>query len=594
MKTYKILDILNHREKKNLIKLFFAILVTATLEMIAITSVLPFMELLSHEDTIKEHKYIANLWNFFAFESGRTFLITVGAIVIGLITFANLIAIATKYFQYKYSWNIAYRLSTGLLRTYTNKEYKYFLTENTSELRSYVVAEVNMLVDGILVPLLDCVSQSIMAIILIALIIYIDPIVALFMFGFLGGTYYIIFLSKRNLMIRLGKQRIEANANRYQTVDELMTGIKTIKAFSAERYFFNRFSKYAKIFSDIQPQVKMVMAAPPHLLRILAFGGILAITLYLFIGTGNIESLVPRLTLYAVAGYRLLPALLTVFSAIFKIKHNLPTLEKLYQDLVLSKDPIDPIEKSQDHLSLEKEIKLSNLSFRYSADSDEVLSNINLRIPKGSTTAFIGSTGSGKTTLIDLISGLLVPTAGEIYIDDVQMTNQYEMGWRRNIAYLPQDVFMYDDTILANIALGNSPDEIDKDQVRSVAQIAKIDEWIQELPDQYETEIGERGVRISGGQRQRIGLARALYRKPEVLILDEATSALDSVTEKAIIDSLKGIQRHLTMIIVAHRLSTVRHADKIYILKNGKIIDHGGYEELVTGSETFKQMIELS
>ncbi|WP_421985394.1 ABC transporter ATP-binding protein [Roseivirga sp.] len=324
-------------------------------------------------------------------------------------------------------------------------------------------------------------------------------------------------------------------------------------------------------------------------------GGVLTITMYFFVTSGNLLKSLPRLTLYAIAGYRLLPALQKAFSAIAKVKHSMPSLHKLYDDLMLAKGLEDKEGESIERMPFKNKISIKNISFRYEEMNSDVLKDLNFEICKGSMTAFVGATGSGKTTLIDIITGLLSPEKGELIVDGVNTTSHNIAEWQQNIAYVPQEVYLYDDTLKANITFGKDLVDNDDKRMTSALQMAGIYDFIMnELPQGLDTKIGERGVRLSGGQRQRIGLARALYRNPTVLVLDEATSALDNITEKAIIESLKLLPDEITVIMIAHRLSTVKYADTIFLLEKGEVIGTGSYDDLIESNNTFREMDNIS
>ncbi len=570
-------------------------MVLALLEVVGIASIIPFMDLLSRPDAINKSRWLSMVYDIYPFESSRNFLIFSGCFIIGVIALSNILGIITTYFHLKISWNIAHRLSTKLLAIYANKPYSYYLDQNTSELRAYLIAEVAALTSGVLIPMIEFISRSIICTIIFALLIYLSPQITLTMVAFLGGAYFLIYISRQKFLTGLGQDRVKANADRFSFLEEMLTGIKTVKIYGVQHFFYERFAQVSRKFNDIQPKVQMVYATPKYLLEILAFGGILSVTMYLYISSGDITRALPKLSLYAIAGYRLLPSLQRAFSAAAKVKHNLPSLDKLYHDLVSHHELKHSMKPTLTKLPFNRRISIENLSFRYENSPVNILDNLNVDIDKGSRIAFVGSTGSGKTTLIDLVTGLLTPTSGHIKVDDVVILPDNVAEWQLNIGYVPQEVFLYDDTIKANIAIGHSAAEVDEQLLESVLKMADIYNFItRELPDGVDTKIGERGVRLSGGERQRLGLARALYTNPSLLVLDEATSALDSITEKGIMESLHLLPDDLTIIIIAHRLSTVKNADNIYLLENGKITDHGLYHELTQSNKIFKKMDELN
>ena len=564
------------------------------LEVVGVASILPFMQMMAEPNAIEENRWLRLIYQTFAFESPKQMLIYCGIGLIGLIAVTNIFSVFAIWLQYKFSWGIAHNLGIRLLRTYLNKPYNFFLNTNTSDLQAYIIAEVGSLTGGVIISVIEVFSRAFISIVIFSLLVLVDPKIALIMFGGLGSAYILIYLSQKNYIKKIGHHRLEMNLLRYRSLKELLDGIKTIKVFNKQDFFYDRYEHASNEFCNIQPKYNLLLAAPKSALEFLAFGTILGITMHLFISSGSIQSALPRLSLYAVAGYRLLPAMQKIFTAIAKFKHNFPIVDKLYQDLHSYKH-IEEVKPKIDTLPFESTIELDGLKFYYENTTTPIINDLKVSIKKGQTVAFIGSTGSGKTTLVDLIVGLLNPTNGAIKVDGKRINSKNIYAWQQHLAYVPQEVFLFDDSITNNILLGKGDMEVDLQKLKTATQLADIYDFINtELPEKFETEIGERGVRISGGQRQRLGLARAIYKSPSVLILDEATSALDSITEKSIIESLKTLPNDITTIIIAHRLSTVKHADCIYILKEGQISAKGTYESLVHSNESFKTMVNLS
>lgn len=591
----KILNILNKKDKRKLVLLLLLILVLGFFEVAGIASVLPFMELLSKPDALESSQILTQVYDRLKFESYSNFVIFTGSFIIATITFANLLGLFLQYYQLKFCWNISHRMSTNLLKVYSKKPYSFYLKQNTSDLRAYLLNEVLTLTSGVIIPIIEFISRSVICVIILGLLLVISPLATVVMGGLLGGSYMLIYITQRKVLKRLGKEKIESNANRFRYLEEMLTGIKTVKTYAAQKFFFERFENESKKFSLIEPRVQMTYATPKFILEILSIGGVLAVTMYFFVTSGDLLKSLPRLALYAIAGFRLLPALQKAFSAIAKVKHSMPSLHKLYDDLLIARDLEDVQEKSVTPMSFEKQIELKDISFQYDNGGNQILNKLSLNIKKGDTVAFVGSTGSGKTTLIDILTGLLSPSAGELVIDDTLVTPENIESWQRNIAYVPQDVYLYDDTIKANVTFGNVKHAYDEDRMIRALEMAGISQFIlKELPDGLNAMIGERGVRLSGGQRQRLGLARALYSKPTLLVLDEATSALDNITEKGIIESLLSLPKEITIVIIAHRLSTVQHANTIFILENGGIVGKGTYKELVESNQTFKEMDHIN
>lgn len=553
------------------------------------------MELLSKPDALQTSDLLSKTYQFFGFTSYPDFVIATGCFIIFTIALANLLGIATQYYHLKFSWNMAHKMSTGLLKVYAQKPYKYYLNQNTADMRAYLINEVVALTSGVLIPIIEFISRALTCVIILILLMMVSVSATLTMGGILGGAYALIYMGRQKMLKRLGKEKIAANTNRFRFLEEMLTGIKTVKTYQAQQFFYDRFARESKKFSLIQPKVQMTYATPKYILEIVAIGGVVAITMYFFVTSGDLLKSLPRLTLYAMAGYRLLPALQKAFAAIAKVKHSMPSLHKLYDDLLLIKE-VESLEgPAQAPMSFEEKVAFRDVNFRYDPEGEDVLYKLNLEIKKGEIVAFVGATGSGKTTLIDILTGLLTPTAGQLEVDDQVLNSGNMEAWQRNIAYVPQEVYLYDDTVRANVTFGLGIDRFDEKRMDEALQMAGIYEFVtNQLPEGIETVIGERGVRLSGGQRQRLGLARALYANPKLLVLDEATSALDNITEKEIIKSLLSLPDDLTIVMIAHRLSTVQYADDIFLLEEGNIANHGTYKELISSNDTFRKMDGIS
>lgn len=566
----------------------------AILEVVGIASVLPFMQIAANPEQLLENPWLSKVYYAFNFESDREILIASGVLVLVLITISNIFKIFASWLQQKFTWGVTHQMGMRLLRVYLQKPYGYFLTHNSSELLTNLVVEVGKLTTGILAPLCELIAHIIVSLLIFCLLIIVNPTIAVVTLLVLGVAYVLVYLARKRYLTALGKERISLNQYRFTNLEELLQGIKTFRVYGVQDFFYRRYDVVSERFSQIQPRVHLVTITPRHVVETFAFGGVIVLLLFLISRGQSLQQVLPILTLYVLAGYRLLPALQRIYGATIKLRHTFPAIEMLEKDL--QKDvplqqaaPIkNPIDNFSDHL------KLENVSFCYEDNSPAVISDLNVTIPKGKTIAFVGSTGSGKTTLVDLIVGLLHPQKGHIKIDNHVLSVDNVLTWQHQIAYVPQEVFLFDDSARRNIAIGQHDHEVNQERLEKAAQVANIHDFIRnELPKDYQTIIGEQGVRLSGGQRQRLGLARALYRQPKVLILDEATSALDSITESSVIDSLRAYSEDLTVIVIAHRLSTVRHADCIYLLEKGRIVAEGSYEKLIQKSEVFREMVEL-
>lgn len=433
-----------------------------------------------------------------------------------------------------------------------------------------------------------------MALVIFILLLIVNPWIAFIAVLLFTFFYGIIFFYLRGSLKERGGKRIEENTGRFTSVGEALGGIKDIKVLGREKYFIERFSRHSINFSKLHAWSCVVANMPRYLMEVVAFGGVIALILALMAFGEKGKEIIPLVSFFVFAGYRLMPALQDIFYSFTSFQFNKAILNKIYQDI--HEGSIEPNQDFDNKELLEpfafqRSISFNNLSFFYPNRKDFVLKDINFQMNKGASIGIVGPTGGGKTTLIDLILGLLTPSQGALEVDGIKIKNENVRNWQRNIGYVPQQVYFSDDTVSRNIAFGVSDDQIDMDQVKKVAKIANIHNFIEkELPLGYDTFIGERGVRLSGGQKQRISIARALYHNPEVLVLDEATSSLDGTTEKAVLEAIDNLAKLKTLIIVAHRLKTVEHCDTLYFLDKGKITTQGNYKDLLKNNLQFQEM----
>tara|TARA_E500000178_G_scaffold351271_1_gene412019 strand:- start:496 stop:1689 length:1194 start_codon:yes stop_codon:yes gene_type:complete len=394
----------------------------------------------------------------------------------------------------------------------------------------------------------------------------------------------------RKYLHKFGDQRLKANELRFISVSEAFGAAKEIKIGGLEKIYLKRFSDPAHIFARAITKASIFAEFPRFVFEIIAFGGILLVTLYLMTQTGNFSDVLPILSLFVFAGYRLMPALQKIYASIATLTYIGPSLDKLYDDIKLLKKTDQY--QHQNTLSINKAVTLKNIHFNYPNTTRTALKNINISIPVKSTVALVGATGSGKTTIVDIILGLLEAQKGNLEVDGQIITKQNLRAWQQSIGYVPQNIFLADDTIAANIALGVETKDINQLALEKASKIANLHEFVvSELPKKYQTSVGERGVRLSGGQRQRIGIARALYHDPQVLILDEATSALDNQTEKAVMDAVNNIKKDITIILIAHRLNTVKNCDIIFKIDKGQLISEGTFKDLIDPVENSNTII---
>lgn len=572
-----------------------AVIVNAFLEVVGIASILPFIHLVSNPESIQETKILVWISDEFNFTNYTDLLIFTGVGMLLFLAIANMFSVFTTWLQHKIVWNTGHNLSTRLLQAYLNRPYAFYLNKNTAELQSKIVMEVGQLCSSVILPLNTLMSRVAVVIVIFILLLIVDVKTSLIIIGSLGFAYLVAFYLRKGILHSLGQKRIQVNLARFRSLSDALQGIKTSKIYHATEYFYSRYEKASLEYSKIHPRVQLISIMPKAIIEIIAFGGIIAAIIFMLFRGQDITDSLPTITLYALAGYRLLPSLQTIFASGTKLKHSLPVIDEVYDDLHFNDQFLSQKNEFIEIGPFNDKIEVKNLSYSYEESERKILNDVSFAINKGETAAFIGSTGDGKTTLIDLLVGMLETKNNEISIDGVELVKENVHLWQKQIGYVQQSVFLFDDTIKSNIAIGKSVDEIDMDRIEKVAKLANIHDFIMtELEDGYDSFVGERGVRMSGGQKQRLGIARALYNEPRILVLDEATSALDGVTESKVIDSLKSLDEEMSIIIIAHRLSTVKHADCIFLLKKGVIVEQGSYQQLEATSTIFKEMIEYS
>lgn len=585
--------LLTTQERKKGFVLLILITFMALLEMIGIASIMPFMAVLTNPDLIYNNIILKTVFENsgkFGVESVLQFQLFLGIIVFILLIFSIILKALTMYRQTYFVEEIVYSIGKRLVEGYLHQPYDWFLNRNTAELGKSILSEVNTVNSNGFKPLIDLIGKSFVVIALLILLILIDFKLA-FTVGFiLIFSYLIIFLLTRNFLERIGLDRFNANSLRYTVLGEAFAAIKEVKFGGFENIYTERYSKPAKVVVNRSAAMVIASQIPRFALEIIAFGGLLLTVIYLMFKSGNFNNAVPVITLYAFAGYRLVPALQQIYSAAAQIRFVSPALDSLCNDINNLKT-FNKNYNNKNDLLFKKSITLRKIHYHYPNSSKTILKNINLNISAQSTVAFVGATGSGKTTLVDIILGILGAQQGNLMVDG-RTINKYNLkNWQSFIGYVPQQIYLADETVSANIAFGKNPKDIDQKAVERASKIAELHEFVlNNLPLKYKTKIGERGVRLSGGQRQRIGIARALYNNPKLLIMDEATNALDNLTEEIVMKAVNNLSKDITIIIIAHRLSTVKKCDNIFYLEKGELKAQGKFNELIKTNKTFNLM----
>jgi len=578
--------------------LLFAIIAMSFSQALGVASVLPFISLVMDPEIIFENRWLNLVYETFNFASVNRFIVFAGMAMVGIILLSNAISAFATWLKLRFAWMNNHRLSRRLLEKYLSMPYAYFLGQNSADLSKNVLSEVNNLTNSYLIPILTVITKGMMAVFILAMLLFVDVVVSLIALALLGGAYGIIFLKVNRHLKERGHLRMLANKMRYKSVNEAFGGIKEIKVLNREPYFLNRYSKHSLKQARFKSWNAVIGQVPKFALEAVAFGGITLFVIILLLTREDARQVIPLASVFAFAGYRMMPALQEVFKSFTQMQFNLAVLDRIFYDFKrVEKGAVEGTfykEKFPEKMPFTREIALENVTYNYPNTSVHVIKNIDLAIEKNTSVAFVGPTGAGKTTLVDIILGLLPPQTGRLSVDGVEIGSSNVINWQRNIGYVPQHIYLSDDTAARNIAFGVPDQDIDMAAVEQAARIANIHEFIvNELPEGYDTMVGERGIRLSGGQRQRIGIARALYHDPEVLVFDEATSALDGVTEEMVLGAMENAARTKTLIIIAHRLTTVKSCDVVYMLDRGEIVGQGTYDQLLDSNEQFKKMAKM-
>jgi ATP-binding cassette, subfamily B, bacterial PglK len=594
IRTYRMIwEILTKQERRKFALLFVLMIVMSLFEVMGVAVILPFLQVVSDPTIIDRNWLLRGYRDFLGLTDNVDVTVAIGLAVFGVIIAGMAVRALASYAEVRFSLMRAYAISTRLLRAYLHQPYVWFLARNSSEFGQNLLAEVDNVVRESMLPAVLLISSSLVTVLIVSLIFVVEPSVAIGAIVLLVGIYAVVYLSLRGWLGRIGEARFIANRDRFHVVQEAMGGIKEVKIMGLEDQFLFRFLGPARAMAQQQTLGLVISRLPRFALEAVCYGGFILMVLVMILRRGDaIAEALPVLGMIGMAGTKLFPSLQQIYAMTTSIRYSSTALTELHHSITTLSEPTAQ-DTTIPPLRLQDRLELRDLTFRYPASERDTLTGLSITIPARSTVGIVGGTGAGKTTLIDLILCLLRADSGEILVDGQPVTGNRVRAWQNSLGYVPQQIFLSDDTVAANIAFG--VDEADRDMaaVERAAVIANLHDFVtQELPQGYETMVGERGVRLSGGQRQRIGIARALYHDPDVLILDEATSALDNLTERAVMDAVQNLSHQKTVVMIAHRLTTVRNCDVIFLLDHGKLEAEGNYDALMSNSTTFRKMVD--
>ena len=581
----KLLALCNAADIKRLKILFLLTLAVGLLEVAGIASVFPFLQLASNPESIDSNKFVNTLFAIIKITDPRNQLIFTGWCVLLFITLSNAIAAYSGWTIQKIGWTLSHTISIRIVDRYLNAPYEFYLERETAELIKSTTNDINNLVINVMISACRFLTKVAVIMIIILLLAVLEPMIALITLLFLSSSFLLVFLLRKNHVSNLGKAQLRANGERYTSFVDLLNGIKTIQSSGAQDYFHDRFDVPSKEFSSILPKLFVSGALPKYVIETFVFGSMILIIIYLTRSDQSFSTYLPVITLYAFAGYRLLPSLNSAYISATAILGHHHVIDTIYHDY---KHGANTEKYSVNSLPFNNEIKFKNVSYKYKGSTGLALDKISFSFEKGQNIALVGTSGSGKSTLGTILAGLIDPTNGAVYVDDIERSKSHSKSWIDQIGYVPQEVFLYNATVKENVIFGLEEHTADVEKACRIAQIHT--HIVEKLPKGYDSLVGDSGIKLSGGQKQRIGLARAIYRNPSLLLLDEATSALDIRTEKQIFDGIYEQLSKTTLVIIAHRVSTVRRCDKILVLDEGRLVTEGNYNDLINKSPLFKEL----
>lgn len=588
-----LFSLLTAEQRRRLIRLQGLVVLMGFAEVASVLAMGPFMSLVGDISRLQGDGTLAQIYRASGFASPTDFLFWGGVAVFVALTLGAAISMFTLWRLALYAQQLGADLSTRLYQHYMRQPWLFHASGSSTQLINRISMECNR-VTLMLNQLLQINAKVILALFMIVAIVVFNPLVALVGAALFVTAYVTLYGTVRNRLARNGETISAMQQQRFKLMNEGFGGIKDVLLLGRQADMNRRFAATSRRFGRARGMNAALGSVPRHAMQLLAFGSIILLVLYLLSAhQGNLGTILPVLSIYALAGFKMLPAFQGIYQGISQVKANLPALENIKPDLQASREgAAPPLDPTTEHLMPRHAISLEEVVFHYPDQVAPALDGVTLSIPRNQVIGLVGASGSGKSTLIDILLGLMPPTSGALCLDGEPLTEEKRRAWQNSLGFVPQAIFLADASIRENIAFGLAKEQIDEARVKRAASMAHLDELLERLPEGLETRVGERGIQLSGGQRQRIGIARALYDDADVLVLDEATSALDGITEKLVMDAIHDFSGNKTIIMIAHRLTTVKQCDRIYLLDKGKMVDQGTYDELASSNAMFQRMAE--
>ena len=587
-----LFKLLSPNQRKRFYALQFLVIIMSVVEILGVASIIPFMALVGDMSQLEQNTFIAEIYRQSGVASESQFVFWVGLCVLGLLFISMIISIFTIWGLSMFANKIGTEIADRLYTYYLKQGWLFHASGSSAQLTKKIATETMRVTGAVLVPLMQMNSKVILSLLMSISIFLYDPKVALIGLSIFAISYFFLFRGVRKRLNKNGIAISEVNEERFRLMNEGFGGIKDLLLMGRDNDFINRFNKSGKTLAYSQGTNAALAQAPRYFVELLAFGSMIILILYLIAShNGNLGMILPILSVYAIGIIKLLPAFQQIYSSMAIIKANIHAFESIQQDLYDSLHKESKSQKLEENsLNPKQNISLENITFTYPKKEEPALNKLDMLIPANSVIGIVGPSGSGKSTLIDILLCLIEPQEGHLKIDGEIINDQNRRSWQNTIGFVAQTIFLSEGTVAENVAFGIPEGQIDLDQVKKVLKLAHLSDFISSLDKDIHTKVGERGVQLSGGQRQRIGIARALYHKAEVLVFDEATSSLDGITEKMIMEAIHNFSGKKSIILIAHRLKTVKKCDRIFFIDNGKVVDQGTYQELIENNKDFRNM----
>lgn len=590
MNRFRFLTILTPKQRLSLVPVFVLTVISSGLEVFGLGMLIPFFQFLSDPQSIERlPDVLQRAIAFLPGEDPQQIAMSMALLLIVVFVLKGIVSILSTWIRTRTVFNLYRKTASDVLQNHLNAPVTYITSQNSAEIIRTVSHDTRAFFTGYIIPSLVLMADLIPLIAIVIAMFIVDPtvtLVAIFGLGIITGG---LMASLRRLMIHWGRIQRNALGDMMRWISQGIGGIKEVQVLGTQPYITKEYDAAAEEMADAAVMRSIATDAPRYAIEVLVVSTLVGFTMILQGGGQPVSVWMPQLVFFGAAAIRLAPAAMRIVSSVNNLRSNQANAEVVYDSLYVIPQHVQRRDTLPTPFDFNDRVEFRDVHVQYPGSEEFALNGLNLDVKHGETIALVGPTGAGKTTAIDVLLGLIRPDQGAVFVDGVDITGE-EDRWQPRLGYVPQFIYLADMSVRDNIAFGVPKDTVNDDDVWEALRFAAIDDFVRELPDQLDTRVGERGVMLSGGQRQRIGIARALYFRPEILVMDEATSALDSETERKIAEATERLQGAVTMVLIAHRITTVRHANRIVILQDGKLLDQGNFEELVERSELFRQL----